>query len=651
MRCLPDVYAEDSEDAESDTDSYVIPLPTSKHRRVASLWLASLTGKPYNPGSSKPQLTEDNLRTDSPQHIQDEEISSATKPISVLKTHNTKKRKWDKKHYCVYCMKKFAKLPRHFEQVHENEVEVAKALSYKKGSKIRKRQFDLLRNKGNHSHNLDVLKAGKGSLIPARRCAYEVPHQDLLPCDVCFGYFARRDLWKHKKNCTINAEENKKPERYQQAKSALLLPVSSEASKTFKEKVFGVMHCDDISFAARRDDVIVKFGERMFSKLGNEKHHISHVSQKMRELGRLLLKVREMDPDIVTLKECISPQQFDKVLEAVRSLAGLNPETGRYKTPSLAIKLGQSLQKCALIIKADCIRTGDPVSEKQTEKFSELASIEWNHKVSSGARTSLYERKFNKPNMLPLSEDILKIQSKLSEVMTENKKLLTSGGNNKVAWKTLAEVTLSKLILFNRRRSGEVQRIKEEDFTKRRQCYSNSDVMDSLSQWEQTLCNKMERIEIKGKRGRKVPILMTKEMVEAMELLVCTREGSGVSKENPYFFARANLKSKEPLRGSDCLRKYALLSDAKYPASLTSTKLRKQIATVSQIVSLKDNELDVLAGFLGHDIKTHREYYRLPEDTLQMAKVARLLLVMEKGNVGSFKDKTLEEIEIPLDGK
>lgn len=647
MRCLPDVYVEDSG---SDTDSYVIPLPTSKHRRAASLWLASSTGEPYNPESLKPHLTGDNERTDSPQNIQDKEISSTTKPISVLKTNNTKKRKWDKKHYCVYCMKKFAKLPRHFEQVHESEVEVAKALSYKKGSKIRKRQFDLLRNKGNHSHNIDVLKTGTGSLIPARRCAYDVSHQDLLPCDVCFGYFIRRDLWKHKKNCTMNADANKKPERHHQAKSSLLLPVSSEASDSFKDKVFGVMHCDDVSFAARRDNVIVKFGERMFAKLGNEKHHISHVSQKMRELGRLLLKVRETDPDIVSLQECIHPKQFDIVLEAVRSLAGFDPHTGRYKTPSLAIKLGQSLQKCALIIKADCIRMEDLVSEAQAEKFSELASIEWNHKVSSGARTSLYERKFNKPNMLPLSEDILKIQSKLSEVMEENKKLLISG-ENKVAWKTLAEVTLSKLILFNRRRSGEVQRIQEVDFTKRRHCSSNSDVMDSLSQWEQTLCNKMERVEIKGKRGRKVPILLTKEMVEAMELLHSTRQGSGVSKENPYFFARVNNNSKEPLRGSDCLRKYALLADTKYPASLTSTKLRKQIATVSQIVSLKDNELDVLAGFLGHDIRTHREYYRLPEDTLQMAKVARLLLVMEKGTVGSFKDKTLEEIEIPLDGK
>ncbi|PIK46440.1 hypothetical protein BSL78_16687 [Apostichopus japonicus] len=105
----------------------------------------------------------------------------------------------------------------------------------------------------------------------------------------------------------------------------------------------------------------------------------------------------------------------------------------------------------------------------------------------------------------------------------------------------------------------------------------------------------------------------------------------------------------EPLRGADCIRKYALKSGAKHPSNLTSTKLRKQIATVSQILCLKDHELDVLAGFLGHDIRVHREYYRLPENTLQMAKVARLLLLMEKGAVGEFKDKKLDEIEVPLD--
>ncbi|ELT96442.1 hypothetical protein CAPTEDRAFT_192684 [Capitella teleta] len=56
----------------------------------------------------------------------------------------------------------------------------------------------------------------------------------------------------------------------------------------------------------------------------------------------------------------------------------------------------------------------------------------------------------------------------------------------------------------------------------------------------------------------------------------------------------------------------------------------KHVAIVIQILNLKDNELDIIAKFLGHDICTNREYYRLPEDSLQMAKVSKLLFAAER---------------------
>ncbi|XP_038139565.1 uncharacterized protein LOC119782609 [Cyprinodon tularosa] len=45
---------------------------------------------------------------------------------------------------------------------------------------------------------------------------------------------------------------------------------------------------------------------------------------------------------------------------------------------------------------------------------------------------------------------------------------------------------------------------------------------------------------------------------------------------------------------------------------------------------------------MGHDIEVHREFYRLPEETIQMAKV-RLLFALQ-GGMGKFKGKSLEDI-------
>lgn len=61
-------------------------------------------------------------------------------------------------------------------------------------------------------------------------------------------------------------------------------------------------------------------------------------------------------------------------------------------------------------------------------------------------------------------------------------------------------------------------------------------------------------------------------------------------------------------------------------------------------MNFKDNELDQLANFLGNVIRVHREYYRLPHSTIQLAKISKLLMAMEKGSVKDIQGKSLDEI-------
>ena len=64
---------------------------------------------------------------------------------------------------------------------------------------------------------------------------------------------------------------------------------------------------------------------------------------------------------------------------------------------------------------------------------------------------------------------------------------------------------------------------------------------------------------------------------------------------------------------------------------------------------MEEKEVDWLARHLGHDIRVHRDFYRLHESTIEIAKVSKLLLTVDQGDTGKFAGKTLEEIE--LDGK
>lgn len=147
-----------------------------------------------------------------------------------------------------------------------------------------------------------------------------------------------------------------------------------------------------------------------------------------------------------------------------------------------------------------------------------------------------------------------------------------------------------------------------------------------------------------GKRGRTVPILLTKQMKTSLDLLMKKRNAAGVGSENQFVFACK--QSNGHLRGSDTLKKFAATAHLTQPKWITSTALRKQVATMSQLVCLKENELDVLAQYMGHDLRTHRDFYRLPSDTIQLAKISKILLALEKGQLQHYQGKGLDDIEV-----
>ncbi len=152
-----------------------------------------------------------------------------------------------------------------------------------------------------------------------------------------------------------------------------------------------------------------------------------------------------------------------------------------------------------------------------------------------------------------------------------------------------------------------------------------------------------ERVELKGKRGRKVAVLLTPEMTKSLKLMIMKREECGVSNKNEFLFAVPHCITY--YRGHQCLRKFADECGAKKTTDfLRSTRLRKEGATTSQMLNLKNNAMNQLADFLGHDITVHRPFYHLSEATIQSANISKLLLALEKGKLHELRGKTLDEI-------
>ena len=153
---------------------------------------------------------------------------------------------------------------------------------------------------------------------------------------------------------------------------------------------------------------------------------------------------------------------------------------------------------------------------------------------------------------------------------------------------------------------------------------------------------------MRGKRGRPVACLISKKMDININSILENRKYSSIDPSNKFVFAVAQKGSVEAYRGSHCIRQHRkLIPDLECPDVITTTQMRKHVPTLSQLLNLEENEIEMLATFLGHDIKVHREYYRLPNETLQVAKCSKLLLAMEKG-VGEFSGKKLQDLDLAL---
>lgn len=101
--------------------------------------------------------------------------------------------------------------------------------------------------------------------------------------------------------------------------------------------------------------------------------------------------------------------------------------------------------------------------------------------------------------------------------------------------------------------------------------------------------------------------------------------------------------------GARCLREVADMCGAAQPHLLRGTKLRKHIATVSQALNLTENELAILADYMGHNIEIHRNFYRLPNEAIHLAKISQLLYALDNDLIHKYKGKSLDDIDIEND--
>ncbi|CAH0547139.1 unnamed protein product [Brassicogethes aeneus] len=241
---------------------------------------------------------------------------------------------------------------------------------------------------------------------------------------------------------------------------------------------------------SKTDLLIANFGESYMKKHKRERM-VYACSNRMGELSRLLINFRQIKNDKkITFTEILHPKKFDDVLFATRKIVGYDHEKKNICNAKSSYAFRHFLKKWHL----------------------------WNKE--------LQEKRWNKPLLLALVSDIKKFRDEVTRIAEGALSKLSLNSKDKQAFKLLNKCVLSILILFNRRRIGDVQYLKIDDYKANKttnytyNIHIYTDFENALTETEKALTKKYKRVLNSGKGSRSVVILVPEELGKMVDALL-----------------------------------------------------------------------------------------------------------------------------------
>ncbi|KAK0159474.1 hypothetical protein PV327_011094 [Microctonus hyperodae] len=524
-----------------------------------------------------------------------------------------------KKDFCVYCQTEQTKLYRHLQRKHKDVKEVKDLSAYAKLHPERRTLIKKNRKDGQYLFNTNPdINTRELKVMRPPNVKYNKNASDFALCPQC------------KEEIYIDKISNR---------------IHKSACQILRERVIPTMRDDNITKAIRYDELAIEFGNKLCEKY-RDPHHYDMIRQKLRQIGRLLLELKNEKDGIDDLFSVFIPQNYDVCLTVIRRLAGLNELETSFKTPSLATSLGtlskQVCNRCIFIL----TKQGKKEERKLAEEFLICLTEDYSSSIARTAVETQFRNKRHNKKLLPSQDDIQKLEHHLSHAMkTAYDSLKQTFSSN--SWVKLAESCLLSIQHFNRRRAGEIERALIEDFNNHQRVNESTigTSYQSLNKDERRAAEKYVRFTMRGKLGRTVPVLIHNQMLENLQLLLNCRKKAKVDPKNPYLFGiSGTLKGDyRYLRACDLMRKYSEECGAKYQERLRGTNLRKHIATMCTNLNLQDHEVSDLATFMGHADKIHKEHYRQPILSREIFQISKLLEIVHPNNNDEDEEESDEE--------
>lgn len=468
-------------------------------------------------------------------------------------------------------------------------------------------------------------------------------------CPYCKGTYTKASLRLHVRyNCPSKpvSDDKTKGVRVITALSTCFEARHLESASPALQKVYKKFRDDELTRRLKFDWLITVYGNKLaatYTKLKSP----DMIKQRLRLIARFLNELKRLVPEITDLAALYHPKHFDRAVEAIQAIGRFDPDENEYGAPATASACVTAIKQIGLMLKTEYIKRDDQESQRLTQNFLTVFNNEIHNVINKTVNENQSASRRRKIIKLPSLDD-LKLLNRFMESESNECYNDLSVSFDYPKWVYLSKLTMVSILIYNRKRVGDMENIIVEDFECREGTneWSNQQLFASLSKEAQEIAIQYSRMRVRGKKNRTVPILLKESMVKYLELLISYRESAGISSKNKYLFALAPTQIDEirVVGAGTALKHFAERSGTSEPASFTGTNLRKQLATMCVSLKLDDSEVADVADFMGHAELVHRNFYRQNTIDRQLVKMSQWLEAA-LGNLSIDTEETSPRID------
>ncbi|KAK4887425.1 hypothetical protein RN001_003696 [Aquatica leii] len=339
--------------------------------------------------------------------------------------------------------------------------------------------------------------------------------------------------------------------------------------------IFSDDHFDDTLTMLTQIYEQVEYINLMAIKYRSSAHHYKMIRNKMRHLGRILLEMNKNDKTINDISSIFQPCKFDKFIKTINSMAGL--AEGKFNAPSLGPTSITLMRKMGAVIESFAIKNGNKEMQVNVENFLILLHTMGNPLVSKVAQENRTQLQRSKKIILPKIEDIYELYNKHRLEITKCTADLKNEFKNDI-WVRLSKATLVHIIIFNRKRPGDVERSQILEYQNLERVFHES--LKSLNNYQRQIANQYARYITRGKLNSPAPLLVSELDMSAIQIILQYRRDAKIPNDNPYLFAHPPGTTNKFFSGGLALQNFCYENKLQNK-NLTATKLRKHLATVT----------------------------------------------------------------------